>query len=327
MKENIRLGVILLIITFISGFILGIANNSTADAIAQNSRINIEDLKFLLSSADSVKDSSIKPAAPITEVLEAYSGSELTGYVIKTTGKGFHGDIDMMAAIDKEGKLTGIKILADVETPGVGAKIENPEFQAKFKDKATDESLKVVKTKASAANEIEGISGATISSNAVTAAVNDVVKFYKANIKGEAVTVEKTTIDLKALNIDGDKLSEAEALKDDSVTAVNKVMKGGNLAGYVITSKAQGMDADITVAVAIDISKKVITGIQILDQKETAGVGDQVIEKSFTDEFANKSAMENKVSVDAISGATVSSDGVMEAVGKALTYFNSKLKG
>lgn len=327
MKENIRLGVILLIITFISGFILGIANNSTADAIAQNSKINTEDLKVLLSSADSVKDSPIKPAGTISEVLEVYSGSDLAGYVIKTTGKGFHGDIDMMVAIDKDGKIAGIKILADVETPGVGAKIENPEFQAKFKDKPTDDSLKVVKTKASAANEVEGISGATISSNAVTAAVNDVVKFYKANVKGEAAIDAKTTIDLKALNIDGDKISEAEALKDDSVVAVNKVMKGENLVGYVITSKAQGMDADITVAAAIDINKKTITGIQILDQKETEGVGTQIIEKSFTDEFANKSALENKVSVDAISGATVSSDGVMEAVGKALTYFNSKLKG
>ncbi len=326
MKENIKLGLILLIITSIAGLTLGLANNATAESIAQNSKINKEDLKVILPGADTIKDSPKEPSGIVKQILEAYNGSELVGYVLKVTPKGFHGDIDMMVAINKEGKQTGIKVIAQSETPGVGSKIEQPIFQDKFKDKAIDKPLKVVKTSAAQPNEVEGISGATISSNAVATGANEAIKFYKTNIKGEAAEEDNKTINLKALKIDGDKLGEAEALKNDTVIAVNKVMKGDKVSGYVITAKGKGAYSDLTVATAIDIDKKVVTGIQVLDHNETPGIGDVVIEEDFTSRFSNKSA-EDKVSVEAISGSTLSSKGVMEAVNKALEYFKSNLKG
>lgn len=326
MKENIKLGLILLIITSIAGLTLGLANNATAESIAQNSKINKEDLKVILPGADTIKDSPKEPSGIVKQILEAYNGSELVGYVLKVTPKGFHGDIDMMVAIDKDGKQTGIKVIAQSETPGVGSKIEQPIFQDKFKDKATDKPLKVVKTSAAQPNEVEGISGATISSNAVATGANEAIKFYKTNIKGETAEDNKT-INLKALKIDGDKLGEAEALKNDTVIAVNKVMKGDKVSGYVITSKGKGAYSDLTVATAIDMNKKVVTGIQVLDHNETPGIGDLVIEEDFTSRFSNKSTEEDKVSVEAISGSTLSSKGVMEAVNKALEYFKSNLKG
>lgn len=328
MKENFKLGLILLIITSIAGFALGLANNATAEAIAQNSKINKDDLKLILPNADSIKTSDLEPTGIVKEILEAYNGSELAGYVLKVAPKGFHGEIDMMVAIDNDGKQTGIKVISQSETPGVGSKIELPDFQEKFRDKNTDKLIKVVKTAPSNPNEVEGISGATISSNAVATGANEAIKFYKANIKGEAAEEDNKTINLKALKIEGDKLGEEESLKDNSVIAVNKVMKGDQLVGYVITSSSIGIyEGDIKVATAIDINKKVITGIQVLEQNETSGIGDIILEEDFTGRFSNKSTDEGKVSVDTVSGATISTKAVIEAVTKVLTYFNSNLKG
>lgn len=184
MKENIKLGLILLIITSIAGFSLGLANNVTEAAIAANSKIYKEDLNAILPSADSIKDSSKKPVGDVKEVLDAYKGSQLVGHVIKVTAKGFHGDIDIFVAINKDGRETGIKIMSQVETPGVGSKIGEAGFQNSFKDKDTNAPLTLVKVPTTKSNEVEGVSGATISSKAVLSGVNEAIEFYKTNIKG-----------------------------------------------------------------------------------------------------------------------------------------------
>ncbi len=325
MKENLRLGFTLLIITAIAALFLGVANAATKDAIAMNSRINSEDLAALLPGSDSIKTSEVKAEGAVSEVLEAYSGDELKGYVIKVASKGFHGDIEFMVAINNEGMQTGIKILSQSETPGVGAKIELPEFQEKFKDKSTEEELKVVKTASSKENEIEGITGATISSNAVVAGINEAVNFYKSAIKGMAVE-EKGAINLKALNFENGILQEIEVNDTDGVVAVNEIKVSDALVGYVIVTTGEGIHGPIKVATAISIEREAISGIQVLEDDETPGLGDLIYEPEFTDKFKDKS-IDGKVEVEAISGSTVSSEGVMEAVNKAVTYFNSKIKG
>jgi len=106
------------------------------------------------------------------------------GYAIKVGTKGYGGEILMMVGINKDGKIGGIKILAHNETPGLGAKAPEKEFSGQYDKKSIEKSLKVVKTKPSADNEIEAITGATITSNAVTKGVNDAVEFYNKELKG-----------------------------------------------------------------------------------------------------------------------------------------------
>ena len=99
--------------------------------------------------------------------------------------------------ISSEDKVTGMKVLAHSETPGLGAKITEPAFMERIKDLPIAEDIEIVKVTPSKDNQVEGVSGASVSSKAVATAVNDAIRFYKENIKGEEVApkeeVDSTT--------------------------------------------------------------------------------------------------------------------------------------
>ncbi|MBR6411476.1 MAG: RnfABCDGE type electron transport complex subunit G [Clostridia bacterium] len=98
----------------------------------------------------------------------------LIGYAVNvTTSAGYGGDIQIMIGADLQGKVIGIRILsASNESPGLGANCLNADFQAQFAGKTP--GLTYSKTGAEG-NEIDAISGATITTKAVTEAVNDAV--------------------------------------------------------------------------------------------------------------------------------------------------------
>lgn len=201
MKENFKLGGILLIITMIAGLLLGFANDLTKQAIIENSKISKEDLNYIMPSAEKIQDMAIEVDAEsgIKEVYEAVSGSDVIGYVMKVTSKGFHGAIDFVIGISKDDKVTGIKVLSHSETPGLGAKITEDKYTERFKDKPATGYLEVVKVTPNKDTEIEAISGATSSSKASVNAVNEAIAFYLENIKGEAVErIEDTDVDTGA---------------------------------------------------------------------------------------------------------------------------------
>lgn len=188
MKENLKLGAILLLITSIAGFLLGFANDATKDAILENSKVSKEDLKLILPVATSIKESEIEASDEISEVYEAYDDeSEKVGYVFKLTTKGFHGPVDLVIAIGSDNKVSGMKVLAHSETPGLGAKITEDKFTSKITNLPIDEEIEMVKVSPTKENQVEAISGATVSSKAVGTAINDVIRFYKGNVIGEEI--------------------------------------------------------------------------------------------------------------------------------------------
>ncbi len=194
MKENFKLGGILLIITMIAGILLGVANDLTKEAIIENSKISKEDLSYIMPEADKIQDMDIEldEEGNIKEVYEAVNGSDVIGYVLKVTSKGFHGAIDFVIGISKEDKVSGIKVLSHNETPGLGAKISEEKFTSRFKDKPV-EYLEVVKVTPNKDTEVEAISGATTSSKASVNAVNEAINFYLEKIKGEVVEPKEDT--------------------------------------------------------------------------------------------------------------------------------------
>lgn len=194
MKNNLRLGGILLFICIISGGLLSVVNNLTKDAIIENSKINKNDLAYVLEDAENINDYEIEllEESAVKEVYEALKGDEVVGYVFKITTKGFHGGVDFVAAIQDD-TLTGIKVLSHSETPGLGAKINELEFIDKFKNLPIENFIELVKTSKSKDNEVEAVSGATISSTAAVKASNEAIAFYLKEIKGENVELEINT--------------------------------------------------------------------------------------------------------------------------------------
>ena len=113
----------------------------------------------------------------------------LAGWVIKAGGQGYADKIELLMGVDPEVKaLTGLFILEQKETPGLGNKIADPKWRRQFIDKRIDQPLVVVKASRPTGNTIDAITGATISSRSVTAIVNRVM----ADIKGGSSQKEST---------------------------------------------------------------------------------------------------------------------------------------
>lgn len=150
------------------------------------------DDKLMAKAAESDITSLNKDYKGITidEVNLAYDKEDkMIGYVYKvSTTQGYKDVITLAVGYTKEGVVTGIETLSINETAGLGMNAKNPEFKKQFANKKVD-SFEVTKTGATEDNQINAISGATITSRAVTNAVNagiDFIKEYSGELGGNA---------------------------------------------------------------------------------------------------------------------------------------------
>lgn len=113
------------------------------------------------------------------------SGGELVGYVFETSASGYGGPVGVMTGIAADGTITGVAILSHGETPGLGANAEKPDFLEQYLQAAPEGGLSVIKYQVPGPGQIEAMTGATITSTAVTDAVNQAIELYH-QVKGGA---------------------------------------------------------------------------------------------------------------------------------------------
>ena len=180
MNPIVRNTLILFLITLIAGGLLAGAYAVTSGPIAKaEAEAEQKALSEVCPDADRFEDAGIR----LTDFERLTYGTlrkaldkdgVLIGYAVTvTTSAGYGGDIQIMVGADPSGKVTGIRILsASNESPGLGANCLSAEFQSQFTGKTP--GLTYSKTGADE-NEIDAISGATITTTAVTQAVNDAI--------------------------------------------------------------------------------------------------------------------------------------------------------
>ncbi len=167
-------------ISLIVALLLAIINGITDPLIKQKEIETENETKAkVLSIADSFDEESDIVSLDDTDY-EYYAGydkeEKIVGYVFKVTSKGYGGDIDCMIGIDTNGAVTGIDFLSISETAGLGMNAQNDTFKEQYIGKNSE--ITVVKTSAGE-NEIEALTGATITSNAVTKSVNIALKLFE----------------------------------------------------------------------------------------------------------------------------------------------------
>ncbi len=191
MNETLKLGLILLIITSVSAAVLAVSNDVTSVAIEEQAKIlNDNARREVFEDADEFKSiedellGNIKENKPeVKEIYEALDSSGNTiGYTISLDTKGYGGNIELLVGISVENKVAGIKVLSHSETPGLGAKAAEPEFQSRFVDKSAEDELTVVKEETSSDNEVQAISSATITSKGVMNGVNLAIEIYNGDL-------------------------------------------------------------------------------------------------------------------------------------------------
>lgn len=188
MKSNIvKDTIIITIITLTAGFLLSLVQGITAEPIAQQEILAKENAyKAVFTEADNFGqvcgeeealeaylDEQGYPAQTVNEVMCAFdaSGKELGYAFTVTTSEGYGGDIRFAMGVKADGTLNGISILSIGETAGLGMKANTDAFKDQFKDKNV-EKFEYTKNGASADNQIDALSGATITTNAMTNGVN-----------------------------------------------------------------------------------------------------------------------------------------------------------
>lgn len=199
MKTIIKNTVILFAITLVAGLGLGFVYNVTSDARAEQEEktklsayesvmSGMKDFESLNIDGDCAKFvenkmkenekanniSTIKPFnGTVDEVVLAKDkdGNNL-GYIVTVTdNEAYDGSLQMTVGVTEDGTVKGISFLSLSETPGLGMKADEDSFKAQFKDKKVNYFV-YEKSGASENNEIQAISSATITSNAVTHGVN-----------------------------------------------------------------------------------------------------------------------------------------------------------
>ena len=189
-KDMFKLGLNLLIISAVAALLLALTNSVTASTIAQrNEQANAEARKLVLESAqdfEEVKDAKTdnSKGVKVSEIYEAKDASGNTvGYTLKVLPSGYGGTIELMVGIDSvKGQVSGINVVSNSETAGLGAKSTDPEFSDQYKGKPLEE-LSVLKNGTPGDTEIKAISGATITSTAVTNGVDAAIEVYNNSLK------------------------------------------------------------------------------------------------------------------------------------------------
>lgn len=177
-KDILVLTVKLLLICAIVAAALSAVNMLTEPIIAVNNQKTFEEamrevLPQLEGTPEEVDCSDFTPAETGTTLNSFYiaeNNGELAGYVANVTcSEGYGGDVTVMIGITPEMTVQKIKVMEMSETPGLGAKASESEFSDQYN--GLHSGISVVKN-GSEENSIQAISGATITSNAVTKAVN-----------------------------------------------------------------------------------------------------------------------------------------------------------
>lgn len=113
-------------------------------------------------------------------VYEARYQDDLRGYVVKTGGQGYADRIELLLGLNADlDSISGLFVLEQKETPGLGNKIIESKWRSQFLKQKVSPPLKVTKDGAAAPGEIDAVTGATISSRAVTAIVNNAISALK----------------------------------------------------------------------------------------------------------------------------------------------------
>lgn len=190
MNKIIKDALALTAITLVAGLALGGVYEITKDPIAEQEILKkqrackevfadadefetVELTEELASQIRTALDADGYAAQEITEIMEAIDASDNSlGYVLTVvSGEGYGGDIQFSVGIQSDGTVNGISILSISETAGLGMNAANEEFKSQFANKNVD-AFVVTKKGAAADNEIDALSGATVTTKAMANGVN-----------------------------------------------------------------------------------------------------------------------------------------------------------
>ncbi len=153
------------------------AHTLTKDAIAARAAADVKAAYKQVFPQMGTLSQEKSPGGLIKDIKCSKKAGEVNGYIYTVTPNGYGGEVTVMLGLSSpDAKLTGIKVLKQNETPGLGAKSTEPEFMNQFAGKNLKAPLVV--SKQAKGNEIQAITAATITSRAVVTGINAACSHY-----------------------------------------------------------------------------------------------------------------------------------------------------
>lgn len=178
-KTFVRLAGVLFVIAFVATLLLTVCNAMTKDRIAMLAeQAETEAMQAVLPSAETFESYAGQVAEPVKAIYIGKSAGTDVGYCVSVAPQGYGGEIAMMVGISADSAVTGVEITSMSETPGLGAKASEADFKAQYN--GISSAASVIKSGEPKENEVVAISGATITSRAVTEGVNQALEAVQA---------------------------------------------------------------------------------------------------------------------------------------------------
>ena len=279
---------VLALIAVLAGSLLAFTNQVTAGPI---SRQNMEKaqgaLAELFPEADAFEEIALSDGDELVSAYTAVKGGQPVGYAATVSAQGYGGPIEVITGMEPGFALRGIRVGGSdfKETEGLGSKVKESAFTDQFSGKTPPLAL---------GKEIDGVSGATVSSSAVVEGANQAAEWVRGHFGGSAQTA-------------------APAAQATTAPA----------AGQLRTANASviGYAGPVLVRLSLDEDDR-IASLTIGGERmqETPGLGARVAEPAFAGQFVGMKPPVQEADVELIAGATISSRAAIEAVNTAAAF-------
>lgn len=307
--------VVLTIICVVAAVALAVTNFATEGRIAdRNLGAAQATLEQLFPDADAGSDGFENLLTEETGDLQfAYAvkqNGQTVGYAVQTTEQGYGGPIEIIVGLDKSMSLRGISVGGSDfrETEGLGSKAREDPFVSQFKGLTPPVEL---------SGDVDAISGATVTSRAVVDGVNNAYTKLQALLNGGA----------GMSNADGAGAGSAEGAAGGANGAGMSNADGGSAgvgdagAARMANASVIGYGGPVLVRLGLDDAGKITyLNVGMARFAETEGLGSRVREEGFLGQFIGKAPPLTIDDIDAVSGATVSSRAVVDAVNEAAAF-------
>jgi Na+-translocating ferredoxin:NAD+ oxidoreductase RnfG subunit len=286
------------------------------------SEISFEGAVFEDVSEDYDLDDSI-----ITRVQLAKDGTEAEVVIFTVEFIGYNANEAIVAFVGMDlatHDITGLRIVSENDTPGLGGEIDNEEYLEQFED---------MKNIAAQFGIFDALSGATVTTDGLISAFDEVVTFYKVEFLGEGAPVEETEAQKLAryvsemfpnafivgdvssdytLGSDIDKILEIE---DETGTVLGHV--------YMVDAPGAGLHTGSSVEFMIGINADdTFAGFRLLDANETPGMANSYFLDEYNVQFEGVSILATSYGVDGTAGATLTHDAIIDAA-KAVAQYHT----
>lgn len=267
MRDILKLSLTLALICAVAGAALAATNSVTSKIIQERQQLELQrSLGELLPDADQFEEVS---AEGVTYYIGTKAG-KAAGAIMVSAGNGYGGPVNVLVSIAMSGQIRAVRLNGHRETVGIGDKVENPQFLGQFVNKTPADKVTI-------GQDVNAVSGATITSRGVAAGVRLALANFQIHLMGVAAPADDFDI--------------------------SKVKDG------VYTGEAPGYKSAIKVEVTISAGR--ITKVNVT-HKDTPEIADDAVVI-----VAQRIVDKQHYQVDVLSGATFTSEGIIQAVREA----------